>query len=107
MKKKKLIKNMSTLRIDGLPETAFDMVNRYGTYEIQSTADTENQYPCIAQGFNKKQINNDCENPDNWILEIILHKSWQIVYVCYNDNVCKYILKEYKIWLVQAISEMV
>ena len=45
------------------PETAEEMVNRYGTYEIQSTAETDNQYPCIAQGFNKKQIKHDCENP--------------------------------------------
>ena len=28
-----------------LPETAEEMVNKYGTYEIQSTAETENQYP--------------------------------------------------------------
>ena len=31
-------------------ETAFEMVNKYGTYEIQPTADTENLFPCIAQG---------------------------------------------------------
>lgn len=42
-------------------ETAFDMVNRYGTYEIQPTADTENQYPAIAQGFNEKIIKRDCQ----------------------------------------------
>lgn len=47
----------------GLPENAFEMVNNYGTYEIQATADTQNQYPAIAQGFNKKIIQHDCENP--------------------------------------------
>ena len=57
--------NPSTLNLYGLPETAFEMVNRYGTYEIQSTAATENQYPAIAQGFNKKIIKNDCENPED------------------------------------------
>lgn len=31
-------------------ETAFEMINKYGTYEIQPTADTENLFPCIAQG---------------------------------------------------------
>ncbi len=46
-----------------LPETAFEMINNYGTYEIQATADTENQYPAIAQGYNEKIIKNDCENP--------------------------------------------
>lgn len=43
-------------------KTSFDMVNAYGTYEIQPTADTDNQYPCIAQGFNKQIIKNDCQN---------------------------------------------
>ena len=42
---------------------SIDMVNRYGTYEIQYTADTENQYPTIAQGYNKKNVKTDCENP--------------------------------------------
>ncbi len=48
--------------ISGLPETAFDMVNRYGTYEIQATAHTQNQYPCIAQGYNPKIRQKDGEN---------------------------------------------
>lgn len=46
----------------GNPETVFEMVNRYGTYEIQATADTENQYPAIAQGYNEKIKRNDGEN---------------------------------------------
>ncbi len=40
--------------------TAFDMVNRYGTYNIQKTADTENMYPTVAQGFNKGIVKTDC-----------------------------------------------
>lgn len=39
--------------------TAFDMVNRYGTYNIQKTADTENMYPTVAQGFNKGIVKTD------------------------------------------------
>lgn len=35
----------------GEPEDCFDMVNQYGTYEIQRTADTENVFPAIAQGM--------------------------------------------------------
>lgn len=62
-KKIKKPKQNSTFALSDNPETAEEMVNRYGTYEIQSTASTDNQYPCIAQGFNKKQIKNDCENP--------------------------------------------
>ena len=62
--KKKIYTENSVLPLSDLPETAEEMVNRYGTYEIQSTASTNNQYPCIAQGFNKKQIRRDCENLD-------------------------------------------
>ena len=55
-------KETSTLNVEALPNSAFDMVNRYGTYEIQATADSHNQYPAIAQGFNKKIINRDRQN---------------------------------------------
>lgn len=54
---------VSAFNAVGLPDTAFQMINNYGTYEVQATADTENQYPCIAQGYNPKIIKNDCENP--------------------------------------------
>ena len=37
----------------GNAEDCFDMVNQYGTYEIQRTADTENFFPAIAQGLPK------------------------------------------------------
>lgn len=60
---KKIYKEPSVLPLSDLPETATEMVNRYGTYEIQSTAATDNQYPAIAQGFNPNQIKEDCENP--------------------------------------------
>ena len=35
------------------PETPHEMVNKYGTYEIQPTAETENSFPTIAQGLPK------------------------------------------------------
>lgn len=43
---------------------AFDMVNRYGTYNIQPTADTENLFPTIAQGLPrpKKQKKKKAKN---------------------------------------------
>ena len=44
------------------PQTVDEMVNNYGTYEIQNTANTDNQYPAIAQGYNDKIIKRDCEN---------------------------------------------
>ena len=52
----------SLLNVESMPETVFDMLNRYGTYEIQATADTDNLYPAIAQGYNPKIVNQDCEN---------------------------------------------
>lgn len=37
----------------GQPEDCFDVVNQYGTYNIQATANTDNEYPAIAQGLPK------------------------------------------------------
>lgn len=48
LKKKKHSDNGTDGDID-----AFDMVNRYGTYNIQPTADTENEFPAIKQGIAK------------------------------------------------------
>lgn len=39
--------------IHGNPETAHEMVNKYGTYEIQPTADTKDPFPTIAQGLSE------------------------------------------------------
>jgi hypothetical protein len=36
--------------IMGLPQDSYDMVNKYGTYNVQDTADTPNDFPAIAQG---------------------------------------------------------
>ena len=62
-KKPKQSVEISSTPTGGLPETAYEMVTNYGTQEIQATADTENQYPAIAQGYNRKIKKNDCENP--------------------------------------------
>ena len=34
----------------GQPDDCADLVNKYGTYNIQPTSDTENAYPAIAAG---------------------------------------------------------
>ena len=39
----------------GAADDCFDQVNRYGTYEVQRTADTGNFFPAIAQGLPKDQ----------------------------------------------------
>jgi hypothetical protein len=36
------------------PETVDEMLNSYGTYNIQPTALNENDFPAIAQGENKR-----------------------------------------------------
>ena len=46
------------------PETSTDLINNYGTYNIQPTADTENMYPAIAQGYHAKIAETDCENKE-------------------------------------------
>lgn len=60
---KKINQEIAVTPIDGQPETAYDMVNKYGTYEIQPTSDTDNEYPAIAQGFNKRNKIRDGRNP--------------------------------------------
>ncbi len=65
IKKKKFtgsVKDISSEPTGGMPETAFEMINRYGTYEIQATSDTDNMYPAIAQGYNDGIIKTDCIN---------------------------------------------
>ncbi len=37
------------------PVDSFDMVNKYGTYNIQPTSQTENPFPKIAQGLPAKK----------------------------------------------------
>lgn len=48
MKKKIRLRN-----VQGNPDNAEDMVNKFGTYNIQPTADTDNEFPEIAQGLPK------------------------------------------------------
>lgn len=50
--------NISATEFDPCPETCEDLVNTYGTYNIQPTADNENDFPAIAQG-NPKMAQRD------------------------------------------------
>lgn len=43
---------ISATNFSSTPETCEEMVNTYGTYEIQATADSGNDFPAIAQGTN-------------------------------------------------------
>ncbi|MBQ5885532.1 MAG: hypothetical protein IIW79_03900 [Clostridia bacterium] len=52
---KKADTEMSVTSILGQPETPFDLVNKYGTYEIQPTNDSGNEFPTISQGLSKRK----------------------------------------------------
>lgn len=54
-KEEKIQKEISATPVFGQPENAIEMVNKYGTYEIQPTADSDNEFPAIAQGLPKKK----------------------------------------------------
>lgn len=43
----------STANIQGNPKSVYGMMNKYGTYEIQPTADTDNAFPAISQGLSE------------------------------------------------------
>ena len=47
----------SVTPVPGNPADVTEMLNAYGEYEIQRTADTANTFPAIAQGYSKKNKN--------------------------------------------------
>lgn len=46
----------STTYIPDSPETDYEMLNKYGTYEIQPTSETENFFPAISQEMPEKGL---------------------------------------------------
>lgn len=44
---------LSVQSVAGEPETSYEMLRKYGTYEIQPTADTKHDFPTVAQGLSK------------------------------------------------------
>ncbi len=64
-KKEKISEEISVNPVMDQPETAFELINKYGTYEIQPTADTENEFPHIAQGQFIKQKPNKKNKKNN------------------------------------------
>ncbi|MBQ7565911.1 MAG: hypothetical protein IJT18_02225 [Oscillospiraceae bacterium] len=49
--KRKRLDNPSAQGFFGQPSDCFELVNKYGTYNIQPTADADNPFPMIAQGL--------------------------------------------------------
>ena len=41
-------------RFPGDPDDCFDLINKYGTYNIQPTADGDNLFPMIAPGLPRR-----------------------------------------------------
>ena len=63
-KKQNINKEISATPVIGEPENVFELINKYGTYEIQPTADTDNEFPAIAQGNyrNKKDLKTNAQS---------------------------------------------
>ncbi len=53
-KENDFIEELSVANFTRTPETVGEMLNSYGTYNIQPTAVNENDFPAIAQGENKR-----------------------------------------------------
>ncbi len=51
MKDKDIYPVPSSTPVDGEPTDSWELINKYGTYEVQDTADTDNTFPTIAQGL--------------------------------------------------------
>ncbi len=41
--------------IVGQPQNAIEQINKYGTYNIQPTGDSDNSFPKIAQGLARRE----------------------------------------------------
>ncbi|MBQ6116330.1 MAG: hypothetical protein IJL08_03290 [Oscillospiraceae bacterium] len=41
-------------RFPGDPDNCFDLINKYGTYNIQPTADADHLFPMIAPGMPRR-----------------------------------------------------
>ena len=61
LNKKPKISNENLKNFPSRPKTVFDAVNMYGTFNIQKTADTENEFPMISQGLPKSKNNTQNE----------------------------------------------
>ena len=55
-KNKKLEQEIPANNIMSQPQhSVYELLNKYGTYEIQPTCDSDNDFPKIAQGLPKEQ----------------------------------------------------
>lgn len=50
----------------GFPEGRDDVINKYGTYEVQRNNGEENQYPMIAQGLSRAEAMLQLKQAEAW-----------------------------------------
>ena len=53
-------------RKPGWPEGDDDVINKYGTYEVQRTNGVENPYPMIAQGLSPEEAARQLAAAERW-----------------------------------------
>lgn len=54
-------------RKPGWPEGDDDVINKYGTYEVQRTNGMEHRYPMIAQGLSCREAEEQLEAAKRWM----------------------------------------
>lgn len=54
-------------RKPGWPEGDDDVINKYGTYEVQRTSGTEHPYPMIAQGISPQEAQEQLDAAERWM----------------------------------------
>jgi len=64
--KKRMNTQLPADAVMGQPESCFELINKYGTYEIQPTADSGNKYPAISQGLSKKAAKEASPDDDGY-----------------------------------------
>ena len=67
--KKKICETPCMYSNDAQPENVTEQINRYGTYNIQPTNSSDNTYPAIAQGLDKKEAERLEKEKDRWLKE--------------------------------------
>ena len=59
-------KSLSPDRGPGWPQGDDDVINKYGTYEVQRTNGMENPYPMIAQGLPEQEAQIQRDAAERW-----------------------------------------
>lgn len=59
----------STVSQQGSPENCSEMVNFYGTYNIQQTQNASNTYPTVGQGLSKEETEKLKKECERWLRE--------------------------------------